>query len=167
MEISPALKKIKELISKYRYGLLVIAVGIFLMVLPEKRTEDVPLAEETEIVSEVSVESRLSQILSLVDGAGETQVLLTVFSGEETIYQVDESVQKDTESSDTKITTITITNREKAETGLIRQVIPPTYLGAIVVCRGGDDPTVKLAVVEAVSKVTGLGADQISVLKMK
>lgn len=167
MEITPALKKIKEVFGKYRYGLLVIAIGIILMTLPEKRQTETPLAVQNEMITEASVESRLGEILSLVDGAGETQVLLTVFSGEETIYQVDESVQKNTDSSDTKITTITITNKEKAETGLIRQVIPPKYLGAIVVCRGGDDPSVKLAVVEAVSKVTGLGADQISVLKMK
>ena len=137
------------------------------MIIPTKHDDTDKQQTIPEPVEIETVESKLADILSLVDGAGETQVLLTVFSGEETIYQVDESVQKDAESSDTKITTITIMNREKAETGLIRQVIPPTYLGAIVVCRGGDDPTVKLAVVEAVSKVTGLGADQISVLKMK
>jgi stage III sporulation protein AG len=36
-----------------------------------------------------------------------------------------------------------------------------------VVCQGADDPVVKLLIVDAVSKVTGLGADKISVMKMK
>ena len=40
-------------------------------------------------------------------------------------------------------------------------------MGAIVVCQGGDNATVRLAIIEAVSNVTGLGADKISVLKMK
>jgi stage III sporulation protein AG len=40
-------------------------------------------------------------------------------------------------------------------------------MGAIVVCQGGDQPTVRLAILDAVSKVTGLGADKISILKMK
>ena len=46
-------------------------------------------------------------------------------------------------------------------------VLSPTYLGAVIVCQGGDSPTVKLAIVEAVSNATGLSADKITVLKMK
>ena len=53
------------------------------------------------------------------------------------------------------------------ESGLIRQINPPAYLGAIVVCQGADNNTVRLAIVEAVSRATGLGADKISVLKMR
>ena len=50
---------------------------------------------------------------------------------------------------------------------MITQVIPASYMGAIVVCQGGDRPSVKLAIVKAVSDVTGLTSDKISVLKMK
>ena len=60
-----------------------------------------------------------------------------------------------------------ITGQNKQETGLVRQVIPPTYMGVVVVCEGADNPSLKLAIVDAVSKATGLGADRISVLKMK
>ena len=49
----------------------------------------------------------------------------------------------------------------------VQQVLPESYRGAIVVCQGADSPAVKLAIVEAVSRATGLGADSISVLKMK
>jgi stage III sporulation protein AG len=63
--------------------------------------------------------------------------------------------------------TVIITDSSRNESGLIRQVNPPVYLGAIVLCQGGDRPSVRLAIVDAVSKVTGLGADRISVLKMK
>jgi hypothetical protein len=41
------------------------------------------------------------------------------------------------------------------------------YQGAVVLCQGAADAAVRLAVVEAVSKATGLGADKICVLKMK
>jgi hypothetical protein len=37
----------------------------------------------------------------------------------------------------------------------------------VIVCQGGDQPEVKLAVVEAVCDAVGLTADKISVLKMK
>jgi len=53
------------------------------------------------------------------------------------------------------------------EQGLIQTVTPPVYLGAIVVCQGGADPSVRLAVTQAVSVITGIGTDRITVLKMK
>ena len=37
----------------------------------------------------------------------------------------------------------------------------------LIVCEGGDDANVRLSIVDAVSKITGLGADRISVLKMR
>ena len=60
-----------------------------------------------------------------------------------------------------------ITDSDRKEEGLITQVDPPVYQGAIIVCQGADRGAVRLAIVEAVSRVTGLGADRISVLKMK
>ena len=43
----------------------------------------------------------------------------------------------------------------------------PVYQGAVVVCQGADSAAVRLAVTQAVSDLTGLGADHISVVKMK
>ena len=59
------------------------------------------------------------------------------------------------------------TDSDRNETGLVHQINPPVYLGAVVLAQGADNPVVKLSIVEAVSKVTGLGADKISVLKMQ
>ena len=167
MEFRSMIMKCKDAFHKFRYAMIVIALGILLMVIPDKPKTVEVAQSQPEVIQTETVESRLASILSEVDGAGQTSVLLTVLSGEETIYQVDEQVSTNSDSSETKITTITITGQDKNETGLIRQVIPQRYLGAIVVCRGADSPSVKLAIVEAVAKVTGLGADQISVLKMK
>ena len=63
--------------------------------------------------------------------------------------------------------TIIISDSDRNETGLLRKVIYPKFSGAIVVCDGGDDANIKLLIVDAVSKMTGLGADKIAVLKMK
>ena len=47
------------------------------------------------------------------------------------------------------------------------QVNPARFLGAVVVCQGADDPQVRLQVIDAVSKATGLRSNCIAVLKMK
>lgn len=167
MEIKHITSKITDIFRKYRYAALVLILGIILMMLPQKNTEEKIEDTVTESAPVISVESKLSDILSMVDGAGRTTVFLTESAGAETIYQVDDQTRTDSETKETKIETITVTDKSKDTRGLVRQVLPAQYLGAIVVCQGADDPTVKLAIVEAVSKVTGLGADRISVLKMK
>ena len=158
--------KVSAFFKKYRYIFLVLLIGISLMLLPKQTTVKKDSQVHTE-EKNVSINDQLSDILSKVKGAGDVQVLLTVQAGEETRYQLDEVTEVTEQGSSTKVSTIILSNMDKQQAGLVRQVIPPIYKGAVVVCQGGDDPSVKLAITEAVSKVTGLGADRISVLKMK
>ena len=159
--------KLSQFIRKYKYVALVLVVGIVLMIIPtekEQATQAVLTVSEDRILS---VEERLTQILRQVKGAGEVKVLLTEALGEETIYQTNEDKTQNDTSTSSRGDTVTITDSQRNEQGLIRQQNPPQYMGAIVVCQGGDQPTVRLAILDAVSKVTGLGADKISILKMK
>ena len=63
--------------------------------------------------------------------------------------------------------TVIISDSGREEEGLIKTVTPPIYLGAIIVCQGGDSPTIRLQIVQAVANVTGISSDRITVLKMK
>ena len=159
--------KVQNFINKYKYVALVLAVGIVLMLLPTGKQTVQEAESTTEEVSILSVEERLTQILRQVEGTGEVQVLLTEAFGEEIIYQSNNDISESDTSSTSRGDTVTVTDSERNEKGLIRQLNPPKYMGAVVVCQGGDQPTVRLAIIDAVSKVTGLGADKISILKMK
>lgn len=157
-----------EFINKYKFVALILLLGLVLMSIPSRKDTDDTVEEATvPAVSEQSLDESLAQILSQIEGAGKVQVMLTVAAGEETIYQVDEDISTDQDSSTTHRDTVTVTDSDRDQTGLVRQVNPPRYQGVIVVCQGADSPTVQLAIIEAVSKVTGLGTDRISVLKMK
>ncbi len=168
MDLSTIRSKLSNLNRKYRYALIVLLIGIILMILPSKTSQ----SKQNEslapsVPQDITIEQRLSAMLTRVSGAGEVHVMLTVSSGEETLYQVDTDRTDQEGQQKNKTSTITITDSQRNESGLVRQVNPPSYLGAIIVCQGADDPSVRLAIVEAVSKATGLGADKISVLKMK
>lgn len=153
--------------KKYRYVVIVLLVGILLMVLPQ-REENTGEGQATSSTEEtISMEERLEEILSAVEGAGSVRVLLTERAGESILYQTDEDSSQSGESSSRRSSTVLVTGTDRTDEGLVRQVNPPEYLGAVVVCQGGNDPKVCLAITEAVSRVTGLGADRISVLKMK
>lgn len=168
MELNALYKRIPKLLRKYRYVILILLIGVGLMLLPsgssESKTEEAPAEAEQQTQS---LSDQLGQILSRIDGAGQVQVLLTQGVGEETIYQTDSDITNNDNENTTRISTVTVTDSQRDQKGLVRQINPPTYRGAIIVCQGADSPTVRLAIVEAVSKVTGLGVDRISVLKMK
>lgn len=152
-----------EWIRKFKYPLLVVLVGLALMLLPQggEPQEQTPTVEETAPASDLG--STLEAILSQIDGAGQVRVLLTEESGRETLYQTDTRSDESSHSADT----VLVEDADRRETGLVRQTLEPQYRGAVVICQGADNASVRLAIVEAVSCATGLGADQISVLKMK
>ncbi len=161
-------KDVMDFIKKYKYVIIVLIIGLLLIMIPSVGKNN----EETVVISQdnsniLSVEDQLSQILSHVKGAGKVQVMLRISIGEETFYQTDDNYSSSDGSSSEKRDTVTVTDADRNQTGLIRQVNPPVYAGAIIVCQGADSPTVRYAIVEAVSKFTGLGSDRISVLKMK
>lgn len=157
-----------EFIRKYRYVILVLLAGIFLLALPEgdaQQQQTVEPAEQTTL--QPSLASSLEDILSKIEGAGKVRVLLTQAEGEQTLYQTDEDITTGEMSSDVRRETVIITDGSRGEAGLIRQVNPPIYLGAIILCQGADSAKVRLDIVEAVSSVTALSSDNITVLKMK
>ncbi len=156
------LKKILAFLGKYKFAILILALGLLLMAIPG-RTESAATVQETQPEPEWDVAQELSRILSQIQGAGKVEVLLTLEAGEETLYQYDENLSDSAQNRDT----VTVTDGQRGQTGLVRQVLPATYRGAVVVCQGADDPRIRLAIVEAVSMATGLGTDRISVLKMK
>ena len=159
-------QRIISLFGKFNYPILVVLVGLGLMLLPEPSeapAEPVPATAEAE----PNLEQRLEALLSAIEGAGQVRVLLTVDAGRETLYQTDSRVQSDEGSSERSDDTVLVEDADRVESGLVRQVLEPKYRGAVILCQGGDVPGVRLAVVEAVRCLTGLGADQISVLKMK
>lgn len=155
------------LIKKYRYALLIVVIGVVLLTFPNRKLDGEISPTAPEQAVQPSLEESLARILGLIDGAGKVEVLLTSASGEETIYQTDEDLSSGERSADQRKDTVLITGTGRVETGLVKQINPPVYRGAIVVCQGAGDPQVRLAVVEAVMSVTGLTSDKITVLKMK
>ena len=160
-------RKLQSWFKQYRYGILIVAIGIFLMLLPGKSdtSESAKLAD-TAISAESSVSEELTDILSQIQGVGKVRVMITEATGAETVYQTDLDSTDSADTSSRREETVLIST-QNADAGLIRTVTPPTYLGAVIVCQGGADPTVRLAVSQAVSAVTGISTDRITVLKMK
>lgn len=168
MDIGKIAGKIPKWIQQYRYPILILVVGLVLLTLPGKRstqTQTEPTVSAQEHLPDT--QQLLTEVLAQIDGVGKVKVMLAVSAGETTLYQSDEDINTTDAASSVRKETVIITDTDRNQKPLVTQVIPAKYQGAVIVCQGAENPTVKWAVVEAVSKATGLGADQISVLKMK
>lgn len=153
-------RKASRITGKYRYVVLILLIGICLMLIPDFSTQkDHQETVQQTVPTTPSLSRELEEILTKVKGAGRVSVMLTVDEGEHTRYQ--------TNQSSNGYDTVIITDADRSQSGMIQQIDPPKYRGAVVVCDGADSPAVRLAIVEAVAKVTGLDSSRISILKMK
>ena len=155
-------RTVQDFVNEYRRTMSVLLAGILLLTLPGGEEQEQPPAPVTQ---ESSLQEALEEILSEISGAGQVSVLLTQAAGEETVFQIDEDISDHGGTSHRE--TVLVSGSGREETGLVRQTKAPTYLGAVIVCQGADNASVRLAIVEAVRSATGLTTDRISVLKMK
>ena len=168
MDIRSVSEKVLCIFKKYSFAFIVVAIGLVLMIIPTvKDNENQDNIQNPTTSAKITTDKQLAYVLSQIKGAGNVEIMLTEAAGEEVLYQTNNNDNTSENTTTSKRDTVIITDANRNQSGLIRQINPPSYLGVVVVCQGADNPSVKLAIVDAVSKLTGLGANRISVLKMK
>ena len=168
MDIKSAQTKMITFVKKYRFVILILLVGVILMAIPSNtKKQEITQTEQLNHTEKSTYQEQLKAILSTINGVGEVEVLLTTETGTQSVYQTDNNLSHSDTSNTTQQQTVIITDANRQQSGLLRYETSPKYRGAVVVCQGGDQSAVRLAVTEAVSRATGLRADQICVLKMK
>ena len=163
----PDLSRLMARLAKFRLPALILCLGVVLMLLPGKnRTTQQTTADTAAQTSErfdlTALERQLSGALSEISGVGECTVVLTLRSSGEQVLAQDTS---EGTSSDTE--TVIISTGTGTEEAVSVKTIYPEFQGALVICEGADQAGVKLDVLKAVSAVTGLRSDQISICQRK
>ncbi len=164
--------KLRIFFLKNKYILLVAIVGVTLLLIRPGGSDVVSTVEQT--VSEGfdldEFEAELSTILSKTAGVGKVRVMLTLNSTMETVYANErrmtlretETTTDETIESEPSV----ISGGSKGSTAMVIRENYPDFRGAVVICEGGDNATVRLSVIEAVSALTGISTDRITVMKM-
>lgn len=166
-------EKAKELItrikSEKRLALIVVLgiVGILLLTVSELvPREEKKTAEPDEPQSieqyEESLENRLAELVSQIDGAGRTKVMITLESGDENIYATEDKSGEKTYERD-----YVVIKRNGDEDGMLLKTAEPEIRGAAVVCEGADSVAVRQEIVNTVTAVLGIGTSRVYISKMK
>ena len=159
-------------LKKYKYAVLVLLLGVALMLLPFGKKEEAPEADvqEEHVTDEayaMALEQRLEDMLCQVSGAGQVRVMLTMQTGSRTEYQTDTQISNSETQSQEERKTVILSEGSAYDKAAVSAVQYPRFQGALILCQGADQSTVRLDLVNAVAALTGLSSGQITVIKMK
>lgn len=168
-----AVEKILEKIKRDKRVALIVCVGlagIILLTLSElipQKSAPNENSKETAVTDirdnyEKDIEERLTSIVSSINGAGRTEVMVTLASGDENVYAVKEKI-----GDGTKEREYVVIDSDTNESGLLLKVIEPEIRGVAVVCEGADSANVRQEIVSTVSAVLGISTNRISIAKIK
>lgn len=155
-------------LGKYKYVLLVAALGVVLLAWPTRKALESAPAEAAPAAGGLDLaetERAMEDILGKISGVGEVDVMLSLHSGGELVLAQDSSLRysgsvQSPDSYERSSQPIT-----DAGGVVVTQEKFPQYRGALVVCEGGGNDGVRLQVIAAVSALTGLSSDRIAVVK--
>ena len=162
-----------------RTRLLVIAglVGMGLILcselMPQASEEAEPLVQEQSSSEQYvrSMEERLKEILSQIDGAGECSVMVTLRESSRSVYasedksttQTSQGQQNTQNTSSSEQKLVLVESRDGQSSPVIEKIVEPQIGGVIVVCEGGGSAQVQSQVIEAVTTVLGIRSTQVCV----
>lgn len=162
--------KLQKQLGKYKYVAIILCLGVVLMLWPTRSQEDTQNQAETQSARQTDLqnfdleelERRMETALSEINGVGEATVVLTLRSSGEDVLAQDTS-----EGSTSDRETVIVSTGSGTEEAVGVKTIYPEFQGALVICDGAGNAGVKLEVLQAVSAITGLSSDQISICQRK
>ena len=158
------LKQLAEKKNRARLALVLGCAAMALILLSElfpaqdttHHTKDAAAESNAAYLQyKVQLETELEALIGQFDGAGKTTVMLTLESGEETIYALD-TLSGQTQTQQTHVLL-------DDGTALEETVYLPSVCGAAVVCEGGGDVRVAARITELVSALLDVPANRVCV----
>ncbi|MDE6881191.1 MAG: stage III sporulation protein AG [Oscillospiraceae bacterium] len=155
-----------EILNRYKYVLLVALLGAALLLWPTRPKPAESSGPQTGgSTSTAEMEQAMEAILAKISGVGRVDVMLTLQSGSELVLAQDTTLRYSGSAQapdDYQRSSDTVSDSGGV---VVTQEVYPKYRGALVVCDGGGSDAVRLEVVAAVSALTGLGSDRITVVQ--
>ena len=162
-----------EKLGSNKYLIALLLIGLVLILLPKRSSgEAKPVAEDSppEFCLE-DEERRMEEALSKTDGAGEVRLVLTLKSGAERVIARDTETsvpgEGSAQRSESTVSAVKVSTGGSGQETVTLKYLYPEYAGALVVAEGAGSAEVRLGLTRAVSALTGLSAEKITVVKMK
>ena len=137
---------------------------------PAAEDETAESGRERADDSIAELESRLEETLSLIDGAGQVRVMITMKDTGEKVVEKDVTCRADAASDGSQNTeqsqSSVYTRDGNAETPYISNEMTPQVEGVLVVAQGGGNSMIKQNILQSVMALFPLEAHKITIVKM-
>lgn len=177
-EITDRISEKTRLSKKLMLVLVLFAAGLVALLFSElgqSREEKIP--QETTTLQKASaqeyvqsLEERITSIISSIDGAGSTRVMITLESGNEDVYlhnyDYGEDVDEDGAGNREVKNEYVVVDNSGEENGIVIRVEEPKIRGVAVVCEGGGNDYVKAQIISTVTALLDISSARVSVAKM-
>lgn len=177
-EITDRISEKTRLSKKLMLVLVLFAAGLVALLFSElgqSREEKIP--QETTTLQKASaqeyvqsLEERITSIISSIDGAGSTRVMITLESGSEDVYlhnyDYGEDVDEDGAGNREVKNEYVVVDNSGEENGIVIRVEEPKIRGVAVVCEGGGNDYVKAQIISTVTALLDISSARVSVAKM-
>ena len=140
---------VRKLWDRYKYAALILLVGAGLLLWPAG--------------SGATAQTGQNEASQVYAAAEDLQAEMEEILGQNTELQYSGSTAAPEDYS--RVSETVLLDGGDREEIMVTQTAYPTYRGALVVCQGGGRADVKLAVTAAVSALTGLPSDRVTVAK--
>lgn len=150
-------------------------IGVVLLVATELMPADEDVTEpeiqpETEQTGysqyAEDIENRLEELISSIEGAGKTQVMVTLECSDENVYATEQK-RSDGETGSTYEDSVVIVENEGGENGVLLKITQPEIRGVAVVCTGANSPVVKQSIIDTVTAVLDISSARVNIATMK
>lgn len=164
-------KKLLVVLALFVSGVVILVAGEFAQGMKNETKETSGVTSRITADSYVKdLEERITSIISSIDGAGATRVMITLESGSEDVYLHNYDYGEDVDSSGAGNREIrdeyVIVNAENGENGIIVRVEEPEIRGVAVVCEGGGNSFVRAEIIATVTALLNISSARVSVAKM-
>ncbi len=164
-------KKLLFVIVLFVSGVVILVAGEFVQGIKDETKDPVPVTSGISANDYVAdLEERITSIISSIDGAGATRVMITLESGNEDVYLHNYDYGEDVDSSGVGNREVrdeyVIVNEENGEKGIVVRVEEPRIRGVAVVCEGGGNSFVRAEIIATVTALLNVSSARVSVVKM-
>lgn len=153
--------------KKLQYFIVVILIIITLFITifgfkDNSNTETITKNNDTISEYVTNLETRLSNTLSKVSGAGKVSVVITVESGMETVLAMKTTIKETSTGKEIEETPIILNGK----TVVIKECYPK-IIGVLIVAEGANNISVMTKLQQATISLLNINLDQIEILTMK
>lgn len=150
-------------------GVALIALSEFLPKGEDPPPDPLPSTAEVTVTAqqvEQSMERRIGDLLSAVEGVGRCRVMVTLDSDSRSVYAADTTTSVNGEHTTSGENVLTV-DTDTGPVGLLLTRIQPTVKGVVVVCDGGSDPVICQRVAQIITTAFHISDRRVCVVQQK